>query len=579
MATDMISALGAGSGVDVKSLAQSLVDAEKLPREAALNTNIKDQEKRIAGYSAMSLSLQVLKEAFERLNDKNDFNAIEVSNSNTSAFTVSTTSAALPGANDVAVNQIATAQRSATLGFSSATQSLNGGNAMSLQLTVGGQRQDAVRIAGANATPEGVVAAINAAGQGVRAQLVNTGDETNPFSILLSGPMGADGAFSLETDDATGTPQAQTLTFGAATATGNIKVGGVDVAVTQGDTSAQVAAKVKAALDASSVVTGVPGRTTTDNSDGTLVFTFAASDSGDNNLSYVDSGSTGVSMGSVTSQSFVRGSSVTGLDIGSTPLQVAQDAELTINGLDVRRPSNTVTDVIPGTTLTLTGTTPAGQAASVQLSRNTETLKTNVQDLIQAYNDAVSDFAILTGPPSDDPDDIYSGSLANDSTVRQVKTQMRSMMMGTSSTSQDNIKAMRDIGLDVDRTGVMSLDEDKFDAAMTDHFAEVVGMFSANTNNQSSYGSAARGLAGDAVKSISDIISARGALLSNSETAQGRIDSYQLDLETLNTRMEALLARYTKQFALMESFVGQTNSMRESLTATFDGMMAMYTNK
>ncbi len=44
MATDMISALGAGSGVDVKSLAQSLVDAEKLPREAALNTNIKDQE-------------------------------------------------------------------------------------------------------------------------------------------------------------------------------------------------------------------------------------------------------------------------------------------------------------------------------------------------------------------------------------------------------------------------------------------------------------------------------------------------------------------------------------------------------
>jgi flagellar capping protein FliD len=125
----------------------------------------------------------------------------------------------------------------------------------------------------------------------------------------------------------------------------------------------------------------------------------------------------------------------------------------------------------------------------------------------------------------------------------------------------------------------MSLDEDKFDAAMTDHFAEVVGMFSANTNNQSSYGSAARGLAGDAVKSISDIISARGALLSNSETAQGRIDSYQLDLETLNTRMEALLARYTKQFALMESFVGQTNSMRESLTATFDGMMAMYTNK
>jgi len=29
----------------------------------------------------------------------------------------------------------------------------------------------------------------------------------------------------------------------------------------------------------------------------------------------------------------------------------------------------------------------------------------------------------------------------------------------------------------------------------------------------------------------------------------------------------------------MESLVGQTNAMRESLTSTFEGMMAMYTKK
>jgi len=43
--------------------------------------------------------------------------------------------------------------------------------------------------------------------------------------------------------------------------------------------------------------------------------------------------------------------------------------------------------------------------------------------------------------------------------------------------------------------------------------------------------------------------------------------------------MEALLLRYTKQFGQMESIVGQSNSLRDSLTATFDGMMAMYTKK
>lgn len=62
---DLIGALGAGSGVDVKALAQSLVDVEKLPRESAFNEKIDDQERRIAGYSALMLSLETVKTAFQ----------------------------------------------------------------------------------------------------------------------------------------------------------------------------------------------------------------------------------------------------------------------------------------------------------------------------------------------------------------------------------------------------------------------------------------------------------------------------------------------------------------------------------
>ena len=43
--------------------------------------------------------------------------------------------------------------------------------------------------------------------------------------------------------------------------------------------------------------------------------------------------------------------------------------------------------------------------------------------------------------------------------------------------------------------------------------------------------------------------------------------------------MEKLLARYTTQFAAMDSIVGQTNSLRENLKSSFDGMMGMYTGK
>jgi len=198
---------------------------------------------------------------------------------------------------------------------------------------------------------------------------------------------------------------------------------------------------------------------------------------------------------------------------------------------------------------------------------------------VKAYNDAVNDIGILTGARSEDPEDIYSGSLKGDSTVRLIKSKLREMFVADASTPGATLTAFRDLGLDLDRTGVMSLDETKLDSALTNHFDDVVTIFSASTNNQSEFGVASRGIAGDAIKSINDLISSRGTIMTQSEGSQTRIDEYKVKLEALNTRMEALLLRYTKQFGIMETMVGQSNALRESLTATFDGMMAMYTKK
>jgi flagellar capping protein FliD len=40
--------------------------------------------------------------------------------------------------------------------------------------------------------------------------------------------------------------------------------------------------------------------------------------------------------------------------------------------------------------------------------------------------------------------------------------------------------------------------------------------------------------------------------------------------------METLLQRYTRQFAVMDSMVGQNNSTKSGLKSTFEGMMAQY---
>jgi flagellar capping protein FliD len=66
--------------------------------------------------------------------------------------------------------------------------------------------------------------------------------------------------------------------------------------------------------------------------------------------------------------------------------------------------------------------------------------------------------------------------------------------------------------------------------------------------------------------------------VTKTNNANTESDKYRVRLAALQVRMDALLARYQKQFASMDSLVGSVNSQKTSLKATFDGMMASYTN-
>lgn len=72
-AQKIMTTLGAGSGVDVTSLAQNLVDAERVPKENMLNAKITKSEGKVTGYGAISFMLGEVKKAFAALNDKTDF--------------------------------------------------------------------------------------------------------------------------------------------------------------------------------------------------------------------------------------------------------------------------------------------------------------------------------------------------------------------------------------------------------------------------------------------------------------------------------------------------------------------------
>ena len=129
--------MGAGSGVDVASLAQNLVDAEGAPQKNAINAKITKNEARISGYSAMSFVLSQVNTAMTALKDQSSFNTLSASNTNTSAFDVTPSTSAATGTHDIEVLRMARAQRTVSNGISSPTLSLNNNAAMKVSVYVG----------------------------------------------------------------------------------------------------------------------------------------------------------------------------------------------------------------------------------------------------------------------------------------------------------------------------------------------------------------------------------------------------------------------------------------------------------
>ena len=64
----------------------------------------------------------------------------------------------------------------------------------------------------------------------------------------------------------------------------------------------------------------------------------------------------------------------------------------------------------------------------------------------------------MTGPANqEDPDDILSGSLYGETSIRTIQNSLRSMLVGNSTTPSENFSALRDIGFSVDRNGILTI--------------------------------------------------------------------------------------------------------------------------
>ena len=190
MAVDYLSSLNVGSGLNITQIVDALVDAEKAPKEATLNSKVEEKTVSISSFAEVKQEFGTFGENLSLLSS---FTGLVVQSSGTAVIpTVKDKSKVVPSSHILNVSQLATSQTIAFTGYSSETAAID---ASSITIDLGAWSSDF-----SSFTPSGtnrtltfdgtetladVRNEINGLGIGVTASIIRTSD--NNYALTLRG--------------------------------------------------------------------------------------------------------------------------------------------------------------------------------------------------------------------------------------------------------------------------------------------------------------------------------------------------------------------------------------------------------
>lgn len=154
-------------------------------------------------------------------------------------------------------------------------------------------------------------------------------------------------------------------------------------------------------------------------------------------------------------------------------IQTAQSATLKMGTLTITKDSNTITDVLPGVTLNLLKA-QVGTPVSIGVSNDTSVVSANINKFVGEFNKLVKALKDIGGY---DAATKKSGPLGGDSVIRQVETQIRSVVASTVPGLSSGINSLSQIGISTKSDGTLSVDSTKLSTAMTNNFNDIVKLF------------------------------------------------------------------------------------------------------
>jgi flagellar hook-associated protein 2 len=472
-----ITSAGLGSGLDVTSIVSQLTELERAPIKQ-LQTEASSLQTKVSSLGSLKSALSTLSDASAKLKDPNTWTATTATSSDSTALTVSTDSTAATGSYSIGVQNLASAQATASAVFANSgavigigTLSFEIGSyngSLSTFATNPNWPKANVEITSGDNTLEKVRDKINSAGVGVLASVVT--DATGSRLVLRSSATGTANGFKVTVQDGDGN---------------NTDAGGLSALAY--DPTTQV-------TDAN----GVPRALT-----------------------------------------------------NMTATQKADNARVSINGLNIESATNTITGAVEG--LTFKASKVTANPVDVSVAQDTESIKKAVTAFATAYTSLNS---VIKDQTKYDATNKKGAALQGDSAVIGIQSRMRAILTQSSGASSV-YQQLSQIGLSPDATGALTVNSTKLSAALSSNLSDVKKLFAnADAADSSKDGFASR------FKALADEVTGfEGTLTTRTDGLQKRISDNTKRQAALEDRVALYKKRLTQQYNTLDTNMAKINGL------------------
>lgn len=254
----------------------------------------------------------------------------------------------------------------------------------------------------------------------------------------------------------------------------------------------------------------------------------------------------------------------------NTPTDLGNNSVFTVNGVEVSRSSNSVSDVIEHSTINLNKEHGVGEYETVNISLDTEKMSKSIQEFVDQYNSTMT--FIESSLDAGNPEVVGSGGvLSGDSTLMRLHSSLRNLVTSKLINPNTTVKDSSQLGITtIDKYGKLQFDSNKLKNALTEDAQNVANFFISKNSENEEIGFAPR------LKTYIDsfVSSTDGIILGKTESYDRTLKSLNDQIDRFNLRMEKREEYYVKMFTALDIAMMQAESQMSWLEGQITAMNA-----